>query len=100
MTSQQHKYWRGGLLYSICDGLGVPQEHKECASRRIHKAMKKCFEIDSFASLSSKEFEKIAGIIRMVGCREWAFMIKEPDEELYDPNQLTMSEFLKRKHLI
>jgi serine/threonine protein phosphatase PrpC len=100
LTTSQYKYYFGGLLYSICDGLGIPKEDREKASRRIHASIKKCFEIDSFTSLSSKDFEKIAGIIRMIGCREWAYMIKEADEEKYDPNQLSMKDFLKKKNLV
>jgi len=100
VTNEQMRYWRGGLLYSICDGLGVPKEDREKASKKIHKSIKHCFGIESFALLSSKEFEKVAGIIRMVAAREWAYLLREPDEFDCDPNTMTMKEFLKHKNLI
>lgn len=93
------RYWRGGFLYSLCDGLGVPVERREKASRILHNAIKKCFEVDSFANLSTKEFEKIVAILQMIVAREYGYLIRQPDEREYDPNQLTMREFLNKKGL-
>ena len=65
--------------------------------RKIHKALQRLFSVRSFSDLSSVEFEKIAGIVRMYFCREHGFMIPEANEKGFDPNVLTMREFLKKK---
>lgn len=99
MTSKQHRYYRIGILYGICEFLGVPKDQYEHVSKLIHQAIKKCFEIDSFRNVSVSEFEKIAGTIRMVFAREMGYIIREADEELIDPNNMSMREFLEHKKI-
>jgi len=100
VTSEQHKYWRGVVLYSICDWLQIPREKYEPASQKIHKALKKAFGVNSFRNLSIAEFEKIASVTRMWAAREHGFIINEPDEEDLDVMNMSMRDFLIHKKLI
>lgn len=101
VTSDQHQYYRGVLLYSICEFLEIPRKDYEKASRQIHKALKKTFGIKTFAKLDVAEFEKIAGIVRMLFIREFGgHMIPEADEKGLDINNISMKEFLHHKNLI
>ena len=99
MSPKQHRYYRIGILYGICEFLEVPKEQYEHVSKLIHQEIKKCFEIDSFRNVSVSEFEKIAGTIRMIFAREFSYVLKEPDEEGIDPNTMSMREFLKHKKI-
>lgn len=58
------------------------------------------FEVDSFSDLDSKSFEKIAGKIRVIFAREYSWIIPTADEADYNPNELTMKEFLIKKGFI
>lgn len=100
MSPSQHRYWRGVLLYSICDWLSVPEESREVASKKIHKALKTAFEIDSFRYLEASQFEKIASIVRMYWLRQYGWIIPEADEEGVDITKMTMMEFLKFKKIL
>ena len=99
MSPKQHRYYRIGILYGICEFLGVPKEQYEHVSKLIHQEIKKCFEIDSFRNVSVSEFEKIAGTIRMIWAREMGWCLREADEEDIDPNAMSMREFLKHKKI-
>ena len=100
MSPDQHSYWRGVILYSLCDWLQIPKEDYEKAGKKIHKALKKTFEVDSFRNLSVAEFEKLASTVRMIFCRHYGFMIQEPDEKGMDLMNMSMKDFLKHKKLI
>lgn len=100
VSPSQSAYWRGVVLYSICEWLGIPRQDYEKASKRIHTALKKTYGIDSFSSLSVAEFEKIASITRMWAAREHGFIIPEPDEEGMDVMNMSMRDFLIHKKLI
>lgn len=78
----------------------IPKQDYEKASRRIHKALKDYFDIHSFADLSVSEFERVASTTRMLFCREWAYIIPEPDESNFDANKETLRELLKFKAII
>ena len=97
MSPKQHRYYRGTLLYSIAEFLGVPPGDYERSSRQIHKAIKQTFEIESFSSLGVSEFEKLASTIRMIFNREYGWIIPEADEENIDVQNISMSDFLKIK---
>lgn len=99
MTSKQHRYYRIGILYGICEFLGVPKDQYKHVSKLIHQAIKKCFEIDSFRNVSVSEFEKIAGTIRMIMAREFGCFLKEADEQDLDINNMSMREFLEHKKI-
>jgi len=100
MSPSQHKYWRGVVLYSICEFLEIDKGDYELVSRKIHNALKKMFDIKSFAGLESKEFEKIASITRMLFLRQYGWIIPEANEHGLDIANITMKEFLKHKNLI
>lgn len=97
MSPKQHKYWRGILLYSICEFLEVDKQDYDKASRRLHNAFKTMFEVRSFKDLSSKEFEKIAGTVRMLFAREFQWIIPDASDEGINLQEISMSDFLKIK---
>jgi hypothetical protein len=99
MSPDQHSYWRGVVLYSLCEWLEIPKEDYEKASRRIHNALKKALGVKSFRDLSVAEFEKIASIVRMYWARK-GWMIPEPDEKGMNLIDMSMCDFLKHKKLI
>lgn len=99
VTAKQHRYYIVGIIFGICRGLGVPKEKYNQVKPILHKEIKKCFEIDSMKNVSVAEFEKIAGAIRMIFCREFAYMLNEADEEEVDPNTMSMRDFLAYKKI-
>lgn len=99
MSPKQHRYYRT-MLISICEHLQIQKENQPKAMKILHAEFKKCFEVDSFKNVTVAEFEKIAAIIRMIMLREFQIFVKEPDEEHYSPEDMTMGEFLKLKKLI
>lgn len=97
MNAKQHKFYRGGILYDICDFLEI--DDKEKASKRIHKAIKECFDVDSFSNLSTSDFSEIVNELMAYFASEHGYMLKEDDEREYDINEMTMKEFLEKKKI-
>lgn len=82
------------------DWLEIKEEYRDKAAAKIHKAIKCCFSVRSFADLTTSEFEKIMATLRMIGLREWKICIPEPDEKGRSITDMTMREFLKLKKLM
>jgi len=97
LTGSQSKYYYGVVIPFLLDWLEVKKEHRVVATKKLHNAIKHCFEVKSFAHLSTAEFEKIMGTLRMIGCRHWSVMIPEPNEKGVNLETIEMGEFLKIK---
>jgi hypothetical protein len=99
VSHKQHKYWRI-LIYDICKWLGVPKCDYEKAKPHIHKALKDYFGVRSLKDLSSVEFERMAYGVRILWAVNFAHVLKEPDEEKFDPNTCTLHDLLVHKKII
>ena len=100
MSGAQSRYYYGVVIPFLLQWLNIREECYEIATKKTHNAIKKCFNIASFSDLSVAEFEKTMSTLRMIGARQWAICIPEPDEEGMNVLDMSMRDFLKHKKLI
>ena len=100
MSGPQSRYYYGVVIPFLLQWLNIKEEYYEIAADKIHDAIKKCFNIVSFSDLSVAEFEKVMSTLRMLGARQWAICIPEPDEIGMDVLNMSMRDFLIHKKLI
>lgn len=96
VTKKQWGYWRGVLLPSIAEGLGVPEGNRKKEADELHEYFKSFFEVNSFYGLNPDEMQWVIGYLHVLFAREFGVMLPEDGEpNITLLNRMGMKTFLR-----